>query len=334
LPSVGRISTFAVPEGPGVRNDAGVARGCEVTPYYDPMLAKLIVHDDSRELCIARLAAALEEYRIGGVETNLAFLRWIVGHPAFLRGDTTTAFIEQHFSPEALHREEDTELAKLAAAAAAQSLNHEGCVGFKERRASARREPQSGEFERRASARRLADVWHRLGGWRHSAAERTVYFADGTCASVAQTAGGAWRVVAAKECIVETNEDGGVLRIAGRSHPFLAWPAKGGIAVNFNGAVLNVPLMPPPSVALSAKSHHGAHGTADSVEAPMSGKIVKVLVSVGDRVEPRQTVVVMEAMKMEHSIAAPYGGSVAAVNAREAATVSAGDVLVEIEAQS
>jgi biotin carboxyl carrier protein len=66
----------------------------------------------------------------------------------------------------------------------------------------------------------------------------------------------------------------------------------------------------------------------------MSGKIVKVLVSVGDRVEPRQTVVVMEAMKMEHSIAAPYGGSVAAVNAREAATVSAGDVLVEIEAQS
>lgn len=98
LPSVGRIQMAAEPVGPGVRVDAGVSAGDEVSFYYDPMIAKLICTDEDRASAVRKLDWALSHYIILGVTTNIAFLRAIVGHPAFIAGAVSTDFVVQHLA--------------------------------------------------------------------------------------------------------------------------------------------------------------------------------------------------------------------------------------------
>lgn len=98
LPSVGAIESAAEPARPGVRVDAGVTTGDEVTIHYDPMIAKVIAHAESRSDAIRKLDAALAEYTLNGLTTNIPFLRAVINHPAFARGETTTHFIEQYLS--------------------------------------------------------------------------------------------------------------------------------------------------------------------------------------------------------------------------------------------
>ncbi len=96
LPSPGQITRFLVPEGHGVRNDVGVGENDFVTPHYDPMIAKLVVHGPDRATTIQRLGQALEAYTIQGVATNLGMHRRIVREPAFVQGDLSTAFLKEH----------------------------------------------------------------------------------------------------------------------------------------------------------------------------------------------------------------------------------------------
>jgi 3-methylcrotonyl-CoA carboxylase alpha subunit len=95
LPSIGRITRWAPPEGPGVRVDAGVTTGSEVSVYYDPMLAKLIVFGSDRPHAIARLERALDDFAIDGVRANLPLLQWIVRDEWYRDGRTTTSFLAQ-----------------------------------------------------------------------------------------------------------------------------------------------------------------------------------------------------------------------------------------------
>jgi 3-methylcrotonyl-CoA carboxylase alpha subunit len=97
-PSIGRLAEWIEPRGPGVRVDAGVTRGSEVTPYYDPMLAKLIVYGEDRAAALARMEQALFQFHALGVRTNIAYLLAIVRHPAFRAGELSTRFLEQHFA--------------------------------------------------------------------------------------------------------------------------------------------------------------------------------------------------------------------------------------------
>jgi acetyl-CoA carboxylase biotin carboxylase subunit len=96
LPSVGRILRFSAPMAPGVRFDSGVRMGDEITIHYDPMIAKVIVHDRTRSDAIARMQAALNQTVILGVTSNLEFLRSLLAHPAFAAGTVDTTFIERH----------------------------------------------------------------------------------------------------------------------------------------------------------------------------------------------------------------------------------------------
>jgi 3-methylcrotonyl-CoA carboxylase alpha subunit len=95
LPSIGRVTRWAPPEGPGVRVDAGVMTGSEVSVYYDSMLAKLIVFGTDRDRAIARLQGALDDFTIDGVRANLPLLQWIVRDEWFRDGKTTTSFLAQ-----------------------------------------------------------------------------------------------------------------------------------------------------------------------------------------------------------------------------------------------
>lgn len=95
LPSPGRLKTFAPPKGTGVRVETGFAQGCEVTPYYDPMIAQVIVKAETRELAINRMHAALGDFRIEGIKTNIYFLRALMQNEAFRAGDVHTSLAEE-----------------------------------------------------------------------------------------------------------------------------------------------------------------------------------------------------------------------------------------------
>jgi acetyl-CoA carboxylase biotin carboxylase subunit len=97
LPSSGKIVFLREPKGPGVRHDGGIYSGWEVPIYYDPILAKLVVWAETRQAARARMAAALDDYVILGISTTIPFLKDVISHPQFQKGETTTAFIKNHF---------------------------------------------------------------------------------------------------------------------------------------------------------------------------------------------------------------------------------------------
>lgn len=98
LPSIGTITQWIPPSGPGIRVDSGVERGSVVSPYYDPMLAKLIVQAETRAAAMSRLREALREFHVLGVRTNIEYISAIVDHPRFQAGDLSTDFLSKHFA--------------------------------------------------------------------------------------------------------------------------------------------------------------------------------------------------------------------------------------------
>jgi acetyl-CoA carboxylase biotin carboxylase subunit len=118
LPSTGRITALDVPTGPGVRWEGGIAPGYEVTLFYDPMLAKLIVHAPTRAGAIARMRRALGELRVVGVDTSALFHLRVMDEPDFVAGDLTIRYLEQH-EKELLERPRDERTVRAAALAAA-----------------------------------------------------------------------------------------------------------------------------------------------------------------------------------------------------------------------
>lgn len=102
MPDTGTLTTYKIPYGQGIRVDDGMEQGSEVSVYYDPMIAKLIVKGENRNEAIAKLTKAIDSYFIEGVKTTLPFCRFAVNHPAFINGDFDTHFVKNHFKPEAL----------------------------------------------------------------------------------------------------------------------------------------------------------------------------------------------------------------------------------------
>jgi acetyl-CoA carboxylase biotin carboxylase subunit len=117
MPSIGRIERVRFPQGPGVRNDAGIYRGCEIPVFYDSLLTKLIVWGADRDHARRRLMRALDEFVLDGPHTNLGFHRWLAAHPDFAAGRLSTRFIDEHFRPESLAADRETSAVALFAAA-------------------------------------------------------------------------------------------------------------------------------------------------------------------------------------------------------------------------
>ena len=117
IPSTGRITHSLLPTGPGVRVDTGVYPGFEITPFYDPMIAKLIVWGETRAQAILRMRRALEEYRIVGVRTNIPFHQTLMDSHRFMGGQFDTRFVEERFSmDDAMEsRESNVEIAAILA---------------------------------------------------------------------------------------------------------------------------------------------------------------------------------------------------------------------------
>jgi len=147
LPQAGPLSLYREPSGPGVRVDSGVVEGMDVPVQYDPMLAKLITHADSRDAAIGRMTAALRAFPILGVRTNVAFLLNVVRHPAFASGDLHTGFVDEHLAA-LLETPPPSELVRAAAA-------------FVEERPA----PSASSGTQPGPSRTAADPWADPTGW-------------------------------------------------------------------------------------------------------------------------------------------------------------------------
>ncbi|MGV7208336.1 acetyl/propionyl/methylcrotonyl-CoA carboxylase subunit alpha [Oxalobacteraceae bacterium A2-2] len=289
LPSIGTLRHLRTPAAVGfqrgeVRIDSGVREGDAISPHYDPMIAKLIVHGADRKQALARMAQALEQYRVVGLATNIAFLRRLVHSRAFAGAELDTGLIERNQEElfPAAHPAPDAALALAAVALLASERQDD------------------------------SDPWAQTSGWRmNQAYVRTLSFADeAQDYRVAITYGGKdWR------CSVDGGEQR-TLSLAARDGDNYGIQL-GGHAVH--GAVLRDL---DTFHVWSNGVHHAlayndpmAHaGVAEAeggrLTAPMPGKVVAVLASKGQQVGKGTPLVIMEAMKMEHTIAAPHDGLV------------------------
>ncbi len=121
LPDIGTLQTYIVPQGPGIRVDDAYLQGMDIPIYYDPMIAKLIVHADTRAEAIAKMIRAIDEYKITGIATTLPFGKYVMEHEAFTSGNFDTHFVKKYFTPEKLISH-DSEAENIAAMVAVMAL--------------------------------------------------------------------------------------------------------------------------------------------------------------------------------------------------------------------
>ncbi|QXZ12203.1 acetyl/propionyl/methylcrotonyl-CoA carboxylase subunit alpha [Pseudomonas sp. AO-1] len=296
LPATGRLDLYRESAaGPGRRVDSGVEQGDEISPFYDPMLGKLIAWGEDREQARLRLLSMLDEFAIGGLKTNINFLRRIIAHPAFAAAELDTGFIPRYQetllpAPDVL----SDEFWRTAAQAFAQGLP------------SAVREDDPGS------------PWALNRGLRAGLpAEVTLHLScEGQDRALTLNSSGN-ATLSGEALVVEHDGVRRVLRAIRQDDSlYLQW----------DGELRRIQTYDPISAVDASHSHQGG------LTAPMNGSIVRVLVEAGQSVEAGAQLVVLEAMKMEHSIRAPHAGVIKALYCQEGEMVSEGSALVELEA--
>ena len=298
LPATGTLALYRESSlGPGRRVDSGVAEGDEVSPFYDPMLGKLIAWGETREEARLRLLAMLDEFAIGGLRTNLAFLRRIIAHPAFAEAELDTGFIPRYQGDLLPAAEGLTEeFWQLAARAYVSTA------------------PVTVRID---DAHSPWSTTHglRLGG----PGEVTLNLACGTERRSIVLRGDSQHGVRldGEQLLIERD---GVRRQT------IAIRRADTLYLRWQGGMHAIRAIDPIAEVDSSHGHQGG------LAAPMNGSIVRVLVSVGEQVQIGTPLVVLEAMKMEHSIRANTAGAVAALYCVEGEMVKEGTVLVELTA--
>ena len=296
LPATGRLDLYRESaEGPGRRVDSGVEEGDEISPFYDPMLGKLIAWGEDREQARLRLLSMLDEFAIGGLKTNINFLRRIIAHPAFAAAELDTGFIPRY---QAQLLPAPSELSdgfwQAAAQAFAQSL------------------PSV------VRADDAASPWSRNSGLRAGLPrEITLHLScEGQDRALTLGAGGDAKLLG----------DSLVVEHEGVRRTLRAIRQGDALYLQWEGELRRVEAYDPISAVEASNSHQGG------LTAPMNGSIVRVLVEAGQTVEAGAQLVVLEAMKMEHSIRAPHAGVIKALYCQEGEMVGEGSALVELEA--
>ena len=304
LPAIGTLDYLRFSS--AARNDTGVREGDDITPHYDPMIAKIIVHGRSREEALAKMRSALADTLIAGTVTNKAFLSALFAHEGFSRGDVDTGLIDRDLA-QLVHEGDAPILAQAVAAIAILGL--------------------AGEPARQ-------DPWSSLPGWRlWGAAQHFVKLVQGAAAfelRVSLRNSRDFKVSSETEVInVSLVERApGRMIVDGHTQPlrFAVSEVSGRVSqvtVFLNGDiyVFDVP---------DGVSDAGDAGSGDDVRAPMPGLVKQVRVQSGQLVGKGDGLAVLEAMKMEHTLTAARDGTVGEVYVSDGDQVSDGDLLVSL----
>ncbi|MDX5300245.1 MAG: 3-methylcrotonyl-CoA carboxylase, partial [Gammaproteobacteria bacterium] len=302
LPDIGTLKDLFEPHHlPGVRVDSGVEDGQTITPWYDPMLAKVIAYGTSRGQALARLRDALNHYRARGLRLNVGYLQRILHHPAFAEADLTTHFIAHHQA--ALAQKPFTASGQLALSWLGHFLHVHA---------------------------RGDDPWACADGWRlgDPDMQRCEIELNGTRHALR------YRLAGTAQADVWVDEHNHVLTwqaaqarvwLDGQALPLYALGDATALTLFVRGESWTVRINP---------SDAGAQGQAqeDALVAPMHGRVTAILCHAGDKVAAGTPLLVMEAMKMEHTLRAPADGTVVAVLCDLYQNVPAAQPLIEFEA--
>ena len=311
LPATGVLHGFSVPESPGVRVDSGVAVGSRVSSHYDSLLAKVIAHASSREEACRLLARALSDTYIHGVATNRDLLVALLRSPDYRTGDVDVDYLGRHDPVELMRSARAPDVDRIHALVAALA----------------------DQAERRQHARGLAAA---PSGWRNVSSEPqwTTYSAGGAAYHVGYrfTRAGLEAATVNQESfgdveMIHVASDVVDLAVDGVRRTFRIGRGGGSTQVHSSlGATtfVELPRFAEPEVL----------SVPGSLVAPMPGTVVRVDVRPGDAVQLGAPVVVLEAMKMQHTVVAPAAGTVTGVGVEAGQTVDAGAVLAVVEYSS
>jgi 3-methylcrotonyl-CoA carboxylase alpha subunit len=312
LPATGTLQVYRKPQATSfergtTRIDDGVREGDTISPFYDSMVAKLIVHGETREQALARLDAALAQTHIVGLNTNVQFLRYVVRSDAFATAQLDTALIQRESAM--LFKQDPVGLQAAAAAVIADTLRLE-------------------------AAAQGADPFSRRDGWQsHGTTRRRFELEyDGQPVRAVLTYG--------PQLLLQVQNQGG-----GAEGVLQFTPQGDGLWVQFNGARIHSTVhaqgetrhvFTPQGATRIGLLDPLAHAGETAQEggrltAPMPGKVVSFAVKVGDKVEVGQALAVMEAMKMEHTIHAPKDGTVAELLYAPGEQVAEGAELLKLD---
>ncbi|MGD9845937.1 MAG: biotin carboxylase N-terminal domain-containing protein [Variibacter sp.] len=295
MPSTGKLLALELPQGDGIRVDTGVTQGSEVSPFYDPMIAKVIAHAPSREEALARLATALEHTVVAGPRSNAAFLAALCRAEEFRAGHFDTGFIDRHLQTLTKGGHAADHAAAAAGAARLARRGQEALAARTAGPADAGLSPWAINDAFDFGGARVVPVPILVDGERLTA--RVTYGQDGLSATVDGQA-------TAEARFVDDGEDAVYVLSGGRQT----------------------------RVQLADHAVDADHGSSDgAVRAPMHGKLLALFVEKGAPVAKGHRVAVIEAMKMEHTLTAPLDGTVTEISAAVGEQLAEGSPIVLIE---
>ena len=304
MPQTGTVRLWEYPERAGLRMDHGIQVGQEISPFYDPMIAKVIAFGNDRSEAIRRLASAVQDTQLLGMNNNKLFLQNVLRHEVFEQGEATTAFIEQHFSADISMDQKTPSGATLGRAALLflqQGLDQARDLESRWHNPAAAATPYKLAFDGKPTAVSLTD---HDGHFTATVGEENFDLTLVHCS--------------ATECVYIENGVRETMRFAVAGNTLYLDDGSGHFIIE------DVTYQP-----AAAASGAGS----GQVKASMDGAIVDVLVSEGDTVEAGQTLVVLEAMKMEHALKAGISGTVTAINCEPGQQVKTRQLLATVEGE-
>ena len=351
LPATGTLFTYQKPEhstfvinksGTDVRIDDGVREGDVISPFYDSMIAKLIVHAPTREQALAKLDRALGQTRIVGLPTNVAFLRYILNTESFSKANLDTALIERE--ADELFNQHPLELSTLVVTAIAQQLASEGIAqdtdpfskptGFRAYNAYAR--SFSLVYDKQAYQARISN-WHNAHySDSKKGAENTSSFtlviekeiASNDTQDNVNVAAQTESVYESEVSYASSDAHNHTLWLEGARISAQSWVHNETVYVFTDSGRDEITL-------IDIMAHVGEESAAvGSLKSPMPGQVVAFKVAVGDSVKKGEPLAVIEAMKIEHTITAPTDGVVAELLFAAGDSVADGDELLRIDTEA
>ncbi|WP_372844852.1 biotin carboxylase N-terminal domain-containing protein [Psychrobacter sp.] len=348
LPATGTLFTYQKPEhstfvinkdGTGVRIDDGVREGDVISPFYDSMIAKLIVHAPTREQALAKLDRALAQTRIVGLPNNVAFLRYILNTESFSQANLDTALIEREAGE--LFNQHPLALSMLAVTAIAQQLASEATTQGSDPFSKPTGFRAFSDYTRSFSLIYNEQAYNaRISNWHNAhysdskkGAESTSSFTLVIEKEIANTQDNSNINVAAE---LETVYEGEVSYASSDTHNHTLWLE--GTRINAQSWVDNEIVYVftdngrDEITLVDIMAHVGEENAAvGSLKSPMPGQVVAFKVAVGDSVKKGEPLAVIEAMKIEHTITAPTDGVVAELLFGAGDLVADGDELLRID---